>query len=90
IKLEEYGYALSDATKAIELDPKYVKAYYRRATCYLQTLRPQLAVADFKKVIALEPQNALVKQQMDTTQKMVRKTEFEKVRKFPMFKERMK
>ena len=25
IKLEAYGYALADATKAIELDPNYVK-----------------------------------------------------------------
>lgn len=29
IKLEEHGYGLADATTAIELDPKYAKAYYR-------------------------------------------------------------
>ena len=29
IKLEEHGYGLSDATTAIEIDPKYAKAYYR-------------------------------------------------------------
>lgn len=30
IKLEEYGSAIADATRAIELDAAYVKAYYRR------------------------------------------------------------
>ncbi|KAJ3571693.1 hypothetical protein NP233_g3592 [Leucocoprinus birnbaumii] len=78
MKLEEFGYALSDATKAIALDPRYVKAYYRRATCYLQTLKPQLAVTDFKKVLALEPNNETVRQQMVSTQKLIRKIEFEK------------
>lgn len=52
---------------------------HSRATCYLQTLRPQLAVTDFKKVSALEPQNEIVRQQMVSTQKLIRKIEFEKV-----------
>lgn len=78
MKLEEFGYALSDATKAIQLDRHYVKAYYRRATCYLQTLKLQLAVADFKKVLSLEPSNETVRQQMVSTQKLIRKIEFEK------------
>ncbi|KAI0695456.1 phosphoprotein phosphatase [Cytidiella melzeri] len=78
IKLEEHGYGLSDASAAIELDPKYAKAYYRRATCYLQTLKYKQAIADFKKLIQLEPGNQLVRTQLDSTQKMVRKTEFEK------------
>ncbi|KAJ7594025.1 phosphoprotein phosphatase [Mycena floridula] len=78
IKLEEFGYALTDATEAIKLDPKYVKAYYRRATCYLQILKPQSAIADFKKIIQLEPKNETVRAQLTTTQKLIRKIEFEK------------
>lgn len=31
MKLEEFGGASSDASKAIEIDPKAVKAYYRRS-----------------------------------------------------------
>lgn len=50
----------------------------RRATCYLQTLKYKQAIADFKKVLALEPNNALVRQQLDSTQKIMRKAEFEK------------
>ncbi|PCH43789.1 protein phosphatase 5 [Wolfiporia cocos MD-104 SS10] len=63
---------------AIQLDPKYAKAYYRRATCYLQTLQYKQAIADFRKLLTLEPQNQLVRTQMDSTQKIMRKTEFEK------------
>lgn len=32
IWLEEHGAAVEDATKALELDPTYVKARYRRAS----------------------------------------------------------
>ncbi|KAK0225893.1 phosphoprotein phosphatase [Armillaria fumosa] len=78
MKLEEFGYALTDASHAIRLDPKYAKAYYRRATCYLQILQPQKAVPDFRKVIALEPKNEIVRAQMVSTQKLIRKIEFEK------------
>ncbi|KAG7446306.1 protein phosphatase 5 [Guyanagaster necrorhizus] len=78
MKLEEFGYALTDASHAIQLDPKYAKAYYRRATCYLQILQPQKAVPDFRKVIALEPKNETVRAQMVSTQKLIRKIEFEK------------
>jgi len=116
MKLEEYGYALNDASKlqvvlgmrgyidhnkpgqAIELDPTYAKAYYRcvrspcciqvipilkspsrRGTCHLQILKYAQAIADFKKVVKLEPTNDLVKTQLASTQKLVRKIEFEKV-----------
>jgi len=42
-------------------------------------LKPQLAIGDFKKVLAIEPHNNGVKQQLEATQKLVRKIEFEKV-----------
>jgi len=78
IKLEEHGYALQDASHAIELNPKYAKAFYRRAMCHIQILKPQQAIADLKRVLALEPQNAQVRRELESTQKLVRKIEFEK------------
>ncbi|KAG8803392.1 hypothetical protein FRC16_005589 [Serendipita sp. 398] len=78
MNLEEFGYALDDATKAIELDPKYVKAYYRRALCYLSILKNHQAIADFKKTLALDPQNAVAKKQLEATQKLQRRIDFEK------------
>jgi serine/threonine-protein phosphatase 5 len=46
--------------------------------CHIQILKPQLAIADLKKVLSLEPQNAQVRKELDSTQKLVRKIEFEK------------
>ncbi|KAF8322034.1 protein phosphatase 5 [Clavulina sp. PMI_390] len=79
MKLEENGYAIEDATRAIELDPKYVKAYYRRALCQLSVLRPQLAIPDFKMCLSLEPANKLAKTQLDATTKLLRRIQFEAV-----------
>jgi len=69
---------LDDATKAIALDPKYVKAYYRRALCYLSILKNVQAIADFKKTLALDPQNTIARKQLEATQKLQRRIEFEK------------
>lgn len=46
--------------------------------CHIQILKPQLAVADLKKVLAIEPQNAQVRKELESTQKLIRKIEFEK------------
>ncbi|CAF3838866.1 unnamed protein product [Rotaria magnacalcarata] len=35
LRREWYGFALIDAKKALEYDPKYIKAYYRRASAYM-------------------------------------------------------
>ncbi|KAB5588592.1 Protein phosphatase 5 [Ceratobasidium theobromae] len=94
MKIEQHGFAIDDATKAIALDPKYVKAYYRyisfhlqfqrliqllrRAMCYLSILKPQQSIADFRKVVQLDPKNANAKTQLDATVKLVRRIEFEK------------
>jgi serine/threonine-protein phosphatase 5 len=79
MKLEENGYAIADATAAISIDPKYVKAYYRRALCQLSILKPQLAVPDFKMVLKLEPTNKQAKEQLDATTKLIRRMQFEAV-----------
>jgi hypothetical protein len=50
IKLEEYGSAVEDATVAIELDPAYVKGYYRRGDSYLALGKFKLALKDLKTV----------------------------------------
>lgn len=45
----------------------------------MQVMKYQAAVTDFKKVLALEPQNETVRGQLVSTQKLIRKIEFEKV-----------
>ncbi|GAA6025395.1 hypothetical protein JCM8202_005280 [Rhodotorula sphaerocarpa] len=77
LKLEEHGLAIADATRAIELDSRAVKAYYRRAIANLAILKPKAALVDLKHVLALEPNNATARTQLDATQKLVRRLAFE-------------
>lgn len=47
--------AISDCTKAIELNSNYVKAYVRRAQLYEETNKLDEALEDFKKVLTFDP-----------------------------------
>ncbi|POY71537.1 putative Protein-serine/threonine phosphatase [Rhodotorula taiwanensis] len=86
LKLEEHGLAIADASesleafltaRAIELDSRAVKAYYRRAIANLAILKPKAALVDLKHVLALEPNNATARTQLDATQKLIRRLAFE-------------
>jgi serine/threonine-protein phosphatase 5 len=55
IKLESYGQAIEDANEALKLDPKYVKAYYRRGSANYALGRLKLALKDFKAVLSIFP-----------------------------------
>jgi serine/threonine-protein phosphatase 5 len=76
LKTEAYGYAIEDATKAIALDPGFVKAYYRRATAYNAILKPKEAVKDFKTCVKIDPGNKDAKLKLAECQKIVRQNEF--------------
>jgi len=65
--------------KAIEINPEYGKAYYRRGISYLAILRPTDAVPDFKKALNIEPGNRAAREQLTATVKLIRRIEFEKV-----------
>jgi len=47
--------SLEDCTEAIELDPRYVKAYMRRAKVLEQMDQLDEALADLKKVVEIDP-----------------------------------
>jgi tetratricopeptide (TPR) repeat protein len=47
--------ALADYSKAIELDPKLVDAYYYRAELYKEMGNTPAAIQDYSKVIVLDP-----------------------------------
>lgn len=53
LKRELYGLALNDANKAIELDPNYVKAYFRRASSNMALGKFKLALKDYDTVCFL-------------------------------------
>jgi serine/threonine-protein phosphatase 5 len=75
-KTEAYGYAIRDATKAIELRPSWGKAYYRRATAYAAILRPKDAVKDFKTCVKIDPGNKDAKLKLVECEKVVRQLAF--------------
>lgn len=79
-KLEQYGLALNDSNQAIELDPLYVKAYYRRAAAHMALNKHKLALEDFKKVAELQKDNAdkFIHAKIKECQKLIHRLAFEK------------
>jgi len=55
IKLENYGFAIDDAGEAVNKDATYAKAYYRRATALFALGKYKNALANFKRVLELVP-----------------------------------
>ncbi|RXM35572.1 DnaJ-like subfamily C member 7 [Acipenser ruthenus] len=53
-KLKKLEQAIEDCTNAIKLDETYIKAYLRRAQCYLDTEQYEEAVRDYEKVYQTE------------------------------------
>lgn len=50
--------AIDDCTKAIEHNPKYLKALLRRATLYEEADKLDESLEDFKQILELDPDNA--------------------------------
>jgi tetratricopeptide (TPR) repeat protein len=61
-KVGRYGDAITDFTKAIELDPKDITAYNGRSFAYSRTGQHDKAIADAARAIELGPENALAYQ----------------------------
>lgn len=78
LKTECFGYALSDASKAIELDKTYVKGYYRRAAAYMSLGKFKLALKDFEAVTRARPNDKDAKLKFTECGKIVKKKAFEK------------
>ncbi|KAI9158755.1 serine/threonine-protein phosphatase [Paramyrothecium foliicola] len=76
IKSEAYGYAIADANKAVELNPKLVKAYYRRGLARTAILRPKDAIDDFKECVKLDPSNKDARLKLEECKKIVRQLAF--------------
>jgi len=55
LRLEQYGAAETDASEAIGRDPRYVKAYYRRASASFALGHYRPALKDLKLVTRLVP-----------------------------------
>ncbi|KAK5906012.1 hypothetical protein CgunFtcFv8_001915 [Champsocephalus gunnari] len=54
VKLRKLNEAIEDCTSAIKLDDTYIKAYLRRAQCFMNTEQYEEAVRDYEKVYQTE------------------------------------
>ncbi|XP_063628109.1 serine/threonine-protein phosphatase 5 [Cydia splendana] len=78
LRLENFGYALTDASRAIELDRSYTKAYYRRAAAHMSLGKYKLALKDFEFVTKVRPNDQDAKMKYNECNKIVKKIAFEK------------
>lgn len=53
-EMKDYSTAIMDFNKAIELDGKYLDAYWRRASAYYNLKNYSAALKDYKKVLELD------------------------------------
>uniref|UniRef100_A0A0K8S361 protein-serine/threonine phosphatase n=1 Tax=Lygus hesperus TaxID=30085 RepID=A0A0K8S361_LYGHE len=78
LKSECFGAALVDASKSIELNKSYIKAYYRRASAYLALGKYKLALRDYEAVHKATPGDVDAKKKFLECSKLVKKIAFEK------------
>ncbi|XP_057676314.1 tetratricopeptide repeat protein 1 [Corythoichthys intestinalis] len=58
LRLERKEDGISDCSRALELNPDYVKALLRRAELYEQTEQLEKALEDYQKVLERDPRHA--------------------------------
>ncbi|KAI8010400.1 Serine/threonine-protein phosphatase 5 [Camellia lanceoleosa] len=76
-RLEEYGSAIQDASRAIEVDPKYSKGYYRRGAAHLAMGKFKEALKDFQQVKKICPNDLDATKKLKECEKAVMKLKFE-------------
>ncbi|NXF28662.1 TOM34 protein, partial [Nyctibius bracteatus] len=57
LTLKQYKEAVQDCTEALRLDPKNVKAFYRRAQALKELKDYRSSIADIKSLLKIEPKN---------------------------------
>lgn len=72
LKLKDYFDAKNSASAALKIDPKNVKALFRRGQAFLSLAEPQFASDDFKKCLEIDPNNTAAKTQLATCGKILK------------------
>ncbi|KAJ2017077.1 Serine/threonine-protein phosphatase 5, partial [Coemansia sp. S610] len=78
VHTEGYGAARDDANAAIDLDPNFIKAYYRRATALSFMGKLKEARADYREVMRRAPKDAVAVKKYTECDKLYRRIQFEK------------
>lgn len=78
IKMENYGSALADATKAIEAQKDFPKGWYRRGSANLALGRTKDAYRDFAQLVKLLPNDADARTKLKECKQQVQADKFAK------------
>ena len=78
IKVENYGLAMADADAALESDPNYAKAYYRRGSAQFALGHLKDAKKNFRKVCQLQPKSKDARAKLQGCEKAIREEAFRK------------
>uniref|UniRef100_A0AAR2JUS8 PPP domain-containing protein n=1 Tax=Pygocentrus nattereri TaxID=42514 RepID=A0AAR2JUS8_PYGNA len=78
LRTECYGYALADATRALEIDKNYIKGYYRRATSNMALGKFKAALKDYETVVRVRPNDKDAKMKYQECNKIVKQKAFER------------
>ena len=78
LKLENYGSAIADATKAINLVPSFSKAYYRRGCSRIALSKYKEALKDFERCCQISPNDADAKARLKDCKKEIQAQAFAK------------
>ncbi|NXR09888.1 PPP5 phosphatase, partial [Semnornis frantzii] len=78
LRTECYGYALADASRALQLDSKYTKGYYRRATCNMALGKFKAALRDYEMVVKVRPHDKDAKLKYQECHRVVKQKAFER------------
>jgi len=76
IKMENYGSALADATKAIEIKEDFPKGWYRRGSANLALGRTKDALRDFTQLVKLAPQDKDAREKFNECKNQIRVEKF--------------
>jgi serine/threonine-protein phosphatase 5 len=77
LKLEAFGLAIADASRALEVDPKFVKGYYRRGSANMALGKYKPARRDFRVVLTVRPDDPAAKAQLKMCVSEIRRKAFE-------------
>lgn len=78
LKLEQYGYAINDATEALQVNPSYIKAYYRRGSAYFALSKYKEARKDYAVIVKILPGDKDAALKLKECEKRIRELAFAK------------
>ena len=73
-KLKKWNQAIADCTSAITLDDSYLKAYLRRAKCYMELEKYEDAIRDYERLHRMDRSNFEYRQLLSQAKNELKKS----------------